>query len=245
MKKIIFIVYFILLSSLAIAQYTKVTYKYNFYDSSMETFEVKESQLKNITPEQAKILQDMIRSESKVEFELIYNNTEGLFKKVKLLDVEEGNSLSQIVNKLYNNTYYKNLTSKTKLIKVENIGNYVVSIPFDEYKWKISTESKMISGHKCFKAETVKEDFYNPIKKSKATFYPIVWFAPDLPAQFGPIGLDGLPGLVLEATLGGKKYLYATKIEFDKNLKTNLSEKVTGKSINLKEYEDLLLKNYN
>ena len=83
------------------------------------------------------------------------------------------------------------------------------------------------------------EDIYNPIKQTKTIFYPVVWFTPEIATSFGPKGLDGLPGLILEATINGKSYIYATKIEIDlKNIKI---ERPKGKNITEKDLENILI----
>ena len=86
--------------------------------------------------------------------------------------------------------------------------------PYDYYRWTIMPEeTKTIAGYPCTKAigtrpatETTHDG------KPYAGF--TAWFARDLPVPYGPMGFDGLPGLVLELTVdapGGLTYR-ATKI---------------------------------
>lgn len=57
-------------------------------------------------------------------------------------------------------------------------------------KWTITNKSKKIGKFMCFKA----------LSNCKAcTLFKEVWFAPELNSPFGPIGLGGLPGLIIEA----------------------------------------------
>jgi len=62
-------------------------------------------------------------------------------------------------------------------------------------KWELTTETKEISGYKCYKAT------YTYIQKWKGREFPwevIAWYSPEIPVQFGPIRYSGLPGLILE-----------------------------------------------
>ncbi|MGV0966654.1 GLPGLI family protein [Empedobacter falsenii] len=53
--------------------------------------------------------------------------------------------------------------------------------------WKITKESQKILGYKCYKA----------ITKFRGRDY-VAWFTPDIPYNFGPWKLGGLPGLILK-----------------------------------------------
>ena len=53
--------------------------------------------------------------------------------------------------------------------------------------WKITKESQKILGYACYKATT----------KFRGRDY-IAWFTPDIPYNFGPWKLGGLPGLILK-----------------------------------------------
>ena len=53
--------------------------------------------------------------------------------------------------------------------------------------WKVTKESQKILGYSCYKATT----------KFRGREY-IAWFTPDIPYNFGPWKLGGLPGLILK-----------------------------------------------
>ncbi len=59
----------------------------------------------------------------------------------------------------------------------------------NEVEWKITKESKKIGNYLCTKATG---------KKNGRNF--TVWFSKDLPYSFGPVLLNGLPGLIIEAS---------------------------------------------
>ena len=131
-----------------------------------------------------------------------------------------------------------------KLYQTEKPELYNVIVPFEQYKWEITTETKIIDGYKCYKAITTYEDIYNPYKDRKLVFNPVVWFTPDIPASFGPKGLDGLPGLILEGSINGKKYLYASKIEFEYKKIKVIEKPKGGKDITQKELENIIIETF-
>ena len=94
----------------------------------------------------------------------------------------------------------------------ENIVRYYDSAGLDKYfyeetpdqwRWEIADLTKQILGYECILAST---DYHG----RKWT----VWFSPEIPVHNGPWKLDGLPGLILEATAEGGQYQFiATGIQ--------------------------------
>lgn len=85
-------------------------------------------------------------------------------------------------------------------------GRFHYSEPIDIIEWNISDSTKNILGYECFKAET---DYHGRNWT--------VWFAPEIPIKEGPWKLQGLPGLILEATEPtGQHSFVATGIENSK-----------------------------
>ena len=74
---------------------------------------------------------------------------------------------------------------------IQDLGTRVFSVPdnFIEKKWELHKESKMVNDIECFKATTT----------FRGNTWE-VWYAPSLPYPYGPWKLNGLPGLILEAT---------------------------------------------
>ncbi len=167
--------------------------------------------------------------ESLLTFELLYNKEKSVFRlQDKLIDDVQNNDY-KITSIIYggNFIYYKNNVANEKIFNVSFNGDvYNVSVPFQQYNWSISNETKIIEGFKCYKATA--EFTQKDLKTNRIIQYnPIVWFTTEIPTSFGPRGLDGLPGLVLEGTFDGRKTFYATKISQEKNTiqkpKCNLS----------------------
>ncbi len=106
------------------------------------------------------------------------------------------------------NTYYK----KESIFK-HNF--YVINTNDFSFEWKISNEKKIIAGFNCTKA-------VSEVRNNKI----VAWFTSELPINYSPLGLYGLPGLVLQAetffntiTIESIKYSDNTNL-----LKTRINE---------------------
>ncbi len=80
-------------------------------------------------------------------------------------------------------------------------GVYYIENP-GELKWTVGEETKTVLGYECIKAEA---DYHGR--------HWTAWFAPELPVPFGPWKLNGLPGMILEASANGNFGFAATGIE--------------------------------
>lgn len=65
----------------------------------------------------------------------------------------------------------------------------------------------------------------------------VVWFTPEIPLAFGPAGLGGLPGLLVEAT----KYRYTLIIKkiryFEKDL--TIDKRKEGKMVTAEDLKEM------
>lgn len=65
----------------------------------------------------------------------------------------------------------------------------------------------------------------------------VVWFTPEIPLAFGPAGLGGLPGLIVEAT----KYRYTLIIKkiryFEKDL--TIDKRKEGKMVTAEDLKEM------
>jgi GLPGLI family protein len=94
-------------------------------------------------------------------------------------------------------------------------------------KWELTNESKKIGKFNCQKAKT----------NFRGRKYE-VWFTTEIPIPSGPWKLQGLPGLILEASDDSKKYIYTFQsIEMPlKDTKPLTLIPTKGQVIQLKEY---------
>lgn len=203
----------------------------------------------SLSPKEAKfepMLSKMDHALKQIDCELYFNQYSSMYKIKDKVAAEEDamsyNVASAIAGVGAGKVYYKNVETKTKLQQQESMGEtFIINYPFEQYTWQISSDTKVIDGYQCYKATTYFEE-YDHRRNKKLTFNPFVWFTPDLPFPFGPVGLDGLPGLVLEGSINGKMYFYATEIKMiDKKSKPfllRMPEK--GKKVTPEEFSKII-----
>ena len=101
--------------------------------------------------------------------------------------------------------YYLNTADTGRLYEATIPGTANVehlTEPFDKYNWKITSESKQIGKYTCRKATgSYSKEMHD---EGLVTIPVTAWFAPQLPFPYGPMGFDGLPGLILEVTEEGR-----------------------------------------
>jgi len=126
-------------------------------------------------------------------------------------EIEKGEKVVFSFGANYDNYYYVNdLKNKTFTFNGELSKKlYIISDEF-QLNWKITDETKIVSGKKTYKAET----FFRGRKW-------IAWFCPDLPYPYGPWKLYGLPGLILEAYDESKRYHFVALKIFESNDRLN------------------------
>lgn len=149
-----------------------------------------------------------------LEYSLIFNKNESLFKNVKAMEVDNGIDLEYAYRHTQvHGAYYTNLSEGINLRDfAERDSDILLRSQLDSLNWKIEEGEKIIMGYHCKKATAQVHIFTD--KKHQIT----AWFAPDLPFQFGPAETAGLPGLILGLERNkGRLFFYANQI--------NLSEK--------------------
>lgn len=214
---------------------TKVIYK-------ISKPEVEKTNDENVSANVKSFLKERNSAYDLVECELIYNKTKSLFKIIDKLNYKE-DKFYGLVAIFASGIYYKDIETKIKKKQLEIQGEVLnITLPFEEYKWEILNESKMINGYLCYKAISKHVEF-NHRKNQDIINYPEVWFTPSIASSFGPRGLDGLPGLVLEGKFNNHASFYATKITFEVS-GVKLEEPKNGKDVTMEEFT-LFLKKIN
>lgn len=105
--------------------------------------------------------------------------------------------------------------------------------------WILTDESKIIDNFLCYKA-TTENIVINPVGIFK---HPITaWYCPEIPFSYGPIGYNGLPGLILELQTRGAVY-GATKLTFN-NDELKIDELKNYKIMEEEQYEEQLKEIY-
>jgi len=133
---------------------------------------------------------------------------------------------------------------KTGSFKNENFVNvedkYYKYSSTDNIRWKIFSKTKFSNNYKLQQAEAV----WGGRKW-------IAWFCAEIPISEGPYKFNGLPGLIFEITDSKNNFIYKL-ISINKDLSeyntSNIVESNLGVNpipITLKQYQKLLLDNYN
>lgn len=178
-----------------------------------------------------------------IEYTLIFSNAEGIFKFEEKLQ-NDGDRINRRAIGIGGGKgiYYKNIKKKEKIHQFEFSGEQLlISYPINQYSWNIKKETKQILGKICYKATAEYKE------ETKAFGEKIIhltaWFTPDIPVSFGPAGYDGLPGLVMEVTIGNLKF-YADSIKTVSTSEFSIERPVEGRKMTHTESLEYLDKLY-
>ena len=141
------------------------------------------------------------------------------------IEIRMDNPLEIIYSDLETNTTIeqRELMDKTFLIKDS----------IQPSKWKISAETKEVSGYSCQKAFLINDN-------NDEIF---AWFTPQIPVSTGPGGMGGLPGLILYVSMDSGRYTVAAdKIILRKIEKGEIEAPKKGKEITQAKFDRLVEK---
>lgn len=214
MKKLILIIFFYNLITYAQKDSGIITYK--VYNVSNE--EHKDAEVNDFLK---KTNEDLL----KLEFELSFNPRESLFVAKDALEID-GNlyfrDMALAVAGASNKIWY---TDVEKIIMQYSFMNklFLIEKNKNSIEWQLSKETKKIGDYLCYKATCI---LPNIGSKGLVEKKVEVWYAKDIPIQLGPLGLVGLPGLILEANFSKVSYVASNiKIEKGKAIKITKPEK--------------------
>ncbi len=134
----------------------------------------------------------------------------GYYSHFYLNEELQNEANEEMVNKLaqmFSNkgTFYQDAVEK-KVIERTSTKEDLIAYDFSFYDWQLSNETEEILGFTCYKATVYYEDKH-PMNGAAIPREVTVWYAPELPAYFGPQGYGGLPGLVLKKCQSGKCFV--------------------------------------
>lgn len=159
----------------------------------------------------------------------ISNQLSDLDKEKEIMKKELGDSnVVASIGRIIDNDYIIIDFNLKKVELIEDHGKKVFQVEdtFLDKPWVLLNEKKHIQGYEVFKASV----------HLRGVDWE-VWYAPDLPYSYGPWKLNGLPGLILEATTIDGYYTFkATSIEFDTDNKIDVPYDKIYKKITFKEY---------
>jgi len=97
---------------------------------------------------------------------------------------------------------------------------FLIEDNMERSKWRITGRQKILLDYPVQEAISIDR---------KDTV--IAWFCPKIPVSTGPKGIAGLPGIVLEAAIGSKVTVKATKITMDANTAASIEIPKKGKKV--------------
>ncbi|MBL7713291.1 MAG: GLPGLI family protein [Chitinophagaceae bacterium] len=106
---------------------------------------------------------------------------------------------------------------------------FLVSSTGDKPKWKISGRQKMLLGYPLQEAIDI---------SGKDTV--IAWFTTQIPVSAGPMGINGLPGLVLEASVGKNLTITATALTFGEDAGHKIKEPTKGRKVSPEQFKQII-----
>jgi GLPGLI family protein len=225
--------FFLFLSLFSFGQKTtnegKITYS-TFYNESEATEELKRKSLWQYQFELEKI-----KMAENFTFELHYKDSISCFKMLKKLpsDAIDINNYNLILGQFYGYVIF--YTNKEKGVS-NGIGymnseyEYVIKYDSNNFVWKYTNETKVISGYTCYKAET---EWKFHARGKDHTYKVIAWYCPEIPLPYCPNKYPSLPGLVLELSEAKRTWI-VNKIEL--NTKSDIND------VYIKELEKVIEK---
>lgn len=175
---------------------------------------------------------------------LVFSNSEAYYKENQRLPKASAQTSKKINVKNTGETdsgeFFVTSLKEKKLFTKSKIDNsfYQAEESLFPINWKIDKNSKAtILGYQCFKATSI-------FRGRQYT----AWFTEEIPVKFGPWKLNGLPGLILEASDAmGQVVFVAQRIEKLKSFAPTTLDYTKNQSdykkISLKEYVEIRKEN--
>jgi GLPGLI family protein len=189
---------------------------------------------------------------------LTFNKNEALFEEVVALEKPKPGQggVSVSISMSGDGDKYMNTKDKISYTEEDIFGDeFVIKDSLPKIDWQITTETKIIGDYNCVKATYIEpvskndleayERYQEKINNGKTTLFQMkkpepqtitAWYTSEIPVSFGPNGVWGLPGLILQ--LENENYIYfCTKVSLKNNEKVKIKIPNSGKVISKKEYE--------
>ena len=210
---------------------------------------------------QKKQIQERLKNRLEKTYILTFNKEESVFKEDEKIDAVSGATDSWGKN-FSPGEQYKNVKTKTLLQQQEFYGKqFLIKDNLLAIDWKIEKETKQIGNYMCFKAtasiptadltwydfswntlrkkeEQKKDSITGEIKEPQVEMSEVVaWYSPQIPLSQGPLEYWGLPGLILEISVGNTTML-CSKIIMNPDEKSKIEAPDKGKEVSKTEYQE-------
>ena len=205
-----------------------------------------------------KAFEEAMKKAFQKNYLLTFNKNEALFEEVVALEkpkpAQGGVSVS--ISMSGDGDKYMNTKDKISYTEEDIFGDeFVIKDSLPKIDWQLTTEIKIIGDYNCVKATYIEpvskndleayERYHEKINNRKTTLFQMkkpepqtitAWYTSEIPVSFGPNGVWGLPGLILQ--LENENYIYfCTKVSLKNNEKVKIKIPNSGKVISKKEYE--------
>jgi GLPGLI family protein len=206
---------------------------------------------------QKKQIQEGLKNRLEKTYVLTFNKEESLYKEEDKIDAISGATDSWGKNFAPGNLY-KNIKTNSLVQDQEFYGKqFLVKDSLLQIKWIMGTESKQIGNYASFKAtasipnsdlewynfswDQIRNTDSNPeSKESEEGMTDIVaWYTPQIPVSQGPGEYYGLPGLILEVSVGTTT-ISCSKIIMNPSEKTKIVAPDKGKEVAKMEYKEII-----
>lgn len=141
----------------------------------------------------------IVENEKSIKAKLFFNDKEMKFEIEKPIDlsITDYENILRIADN--EGVFYKkeNVNLIYRQIQGKREYNNVICTRKFITKWDYFEDKKTIAGYECFKAQCILGTDYGDGEIIYS--YPITaWYCPKIKNQFGPKGIGGLPGIILE-----------------------------------------------
>lgn len=210
---------------------------------------------------QKKQIQERLKNRLEKTYILTFNKEESVFKEDEKIDAVSGATDSWGKN-FSPGEQYKNVKTKKLLQQQEFYGKqFLIKDDLLTIDWKIGKETKQIGKYMCFKAtasiptddltwydfswnklrrieEQEKDTITGELIEPEVEMSEVVaWYSPQIPLSQGPLEYWGLPGLILEISVGNTTML-CSKIIMNPEDKSKIEAPDKGKEVSKKEYQE-------
>lgn len=207
--------------------YAKYVFEQNL-DSLKEAADTTKSE--NVKAVLLKMMEES-RANDTIYFDLRFTENESLFSMSNSLSAETKTLNLYKIEAQQIGGYYNNSKTREALNQKEYSGIDFLIIVDTEILWELTNEEKRIGKYLCKKALLKQGHIIDGIR----TNTPVeVWYTPEIPTNFGPVGLSGLPGLIVEFKLNKLSTIKLKDFTYSNNVTVNKPEK--GKLVSQEEF---------
>lgn len=152
---------------------------------------------------------------------------------------EEGNVRIQRIGDNPDEKIYSDLKTGKRIEQRDLMGKLFLvegeSILAD--KWKMTGRQKIILGMPCMEAQMTETKL---TENGRPLGTVTAWYTTSIPVSSGPEGMNGLPGMILELSIGDNIHIRATKLdEINEQTLKNIKPPLKGKKVTGDEFKKI------